>query len=115
MTTQYLAPETTLYRLVKDHQKDDDCIVDPATLSCIACNADHSDICPACNQRAFHTTDCPIYCDVMSYGQHENRPILVPDSEDNIGGYPDAPMLLYMAVMLALAAWLTEIGLHLHN
>jgi hypothetical protein len=42
-----------------DHDKDDDCFLDPETNSCVLCDVYHGDPCARCGQRAFHNAGCP--------------------------------------------------------
>lgn len=103
------------YNTPINHTHDDQCTIDPATGLCFDCGVLHGDPCPSCEQKAFHLDSCPIYLDSIEMSHPDRQPIRVSDHEDNIGGYPDAPFLLYVAVALLVAGWLTEIGLHLHN
>lgn len=97
------------------HRRDSDCLPDPSTGLCFDCGTLHGDPCPACEQRAFHTDDCPIYTEAMSVGDESRQPIRVPNNDHHLSHFPDAVALLYMAISLGLAAWITEIGLHFHN
>lgn len=40
------------------HTKDSDCTVDTKTNLCTGCGADHSEPCPECGRKAFHTATC---------------------------------------------------------
>ncbi len=41
------------------HTRDEDCTIDPATLCCRICSAEHGAACPDCGGRAFHRASCP--------------------------------------------------------
>jgi hypothetical protein len=43
------------------HEQDEDCDVDPDTLSCRGCGVDHGGECPDCLGRGFHRPGCPGY------------------------------------------------------
>jgi hypothetical protein len=45
-------------RDVQDHNKDEDCTVDPTTNTCFGCGAEHGDHCPECGGRAYHASGC---------------------------------------------------------
>jgi len=42
-----------------EHQKDSDCTVGE-DYTCTGCQVYHGDPCPDCQQRAFHTDNCPL-------------------------------------------------------
>lgn len=41
-----------------EHTKDEDCTVDPVTLSCTVCGVMHWEPCPKCGGRGFHRAGC---------------------------------------------------------
>jgi len=44
----------------KEHTKDEDCTIDPETMSCIICGVDHDCTCPECGGHGFHKDNCPL-------------------------------------------------------
>ena len=48
------------------HVKDSDCTVNPEDMLCIHCGVDHSETCPDCGGRGFHSADCPQMVEAVS-------------------------------------------------
>ena len=43
----------------RQHERDNDCVVDEQTGCCVDCGVDHSGRCVICDGRGFHRNDCP--------------------------------------------------------
>ena len=56
---------TALDRLISDHKRDEDCIVDPDTHRCIGCDREHFEPCPYCDAKAFHLASCPCMLSIV--------------------------------------------------
>jgi hypothetical protein len=92
--------------MTNHHRQDEDCTPDPATGLCTDCGTLHGDPCAACEARGFHRDNCPIYLQTLN---EQYTPTMSMHCVFN------PVVLAYIAVCLLITAWLTEIGLHLHN
>ena len=59
-------------RDIQDHRRDEDCMIDPATSTCIRCGAEHGDPCPGCGGRAYHAATCRESDDATDEGMDES-------------------------------------------